>query len=206
MFTKKSLLIGSALLLVCALAVVTVVSSVTPSSAQTVGKTYNYTGVAAIPALNKIGGLLSPLDVTHYLNTRGIVGGSPQNGQPLKIQSIILTNEADLSKLQHITIPGLTGQQSVYYVFINGPLHLTPNLPPSALDTLMPSANNLQQMRNLPFLNNLPGLNGFLPGLQHTAPALGGSDPFHNSTDELTVLQNIYEVFNANNGNLLAWG
>jgi hypothetical protein len=206
MFTKKSFLIGSALLLICALAIVTVVSSVTPSSAQTVGKSYNYKGVAAIPVLNEIGGLLSPLDIMHYLNTQGMIGGSTENGVAPKIQNITLTNITDLSTLKHITIPGLSGRQSVYYVLMNGPFHLSPNLPLSALNTLIPSTNNLPQMRNLPLLNNLPGLNSFLSSSQSMVPALGGSDPFSGPDSPLTVLQSVYEVFNANNGNLLAWG
>src|SRR5258708_33170230 len=100
MFTKTSLLLSLTLLLACTVAVVTVVSSVTPSSAKSVQlQPYVNPGVAAISALNKTNGLLDQDMVAHYLESPNTVLAPTLVVEPSpSIQEITIT---DLSNLVH---------------------------------------------------------------------------------------------------------
>ena len=216
MFKKRSLLISIALMLMlcCVATVATVASSATSTSAKNADVN---AGVVAIPILKKAGSLLSKLDVTHYLENQDFLVGSTLNGLAPTVEQLKLTDVSRLEELEHLVIPNVPGGQKVYYVLMTGPFALLSNLPLPMLDTLIPSPANLPLLSNLPALNDLPGLDGRSLNLNSLlmqpettsishAPALHGDDPFHTNAEMKTILPTIYEVFNAQNGHLLAWG
>jgi hypothetical protein len=186
---------------------VTVVSSVTPSSAKSVQlQPYVNPGVAAISALNKTNGLLDQDMVAHYLESPNTVLAPTLVGEPSpSIQEITITDMSNLVHTQHIVVPGVQNAQQVFYVVQKGSFNLAHQLPLSLLNTLIPSQANLPVLSQLLFLDKLPGLEtqaGLLPK-QVTNTNVTGFDPFNLTK---TVPITIYEVFNANTGNLLAWG
>lgn len=229
MFTKKSLIVGLALLLsvVCAGSVGAFASSVTPTTPHNAVNLFAPTGAAAIPS-NNGDGILKLATVLQYIKTQGFVGGPTANGQPPIVQALKLTSLANLKKLANLVIPGIQGNRQVYYTQIRGPFIMNQNLPLPILGTLLPSANNLPVLSNLPILTQLPGLTS-LPllnaaqnnsGLLRNLPVLGNvqnggllnglsfgynGSPANGQKDS-GLLAMVYEVFDAQSGNLLAWG
>lgn len=218
MLTKKSLVVGIALILALACTGIVATSARTTMPVKKNVMAPYPKGIPAIPP----GGnhdLLSLLDVTRYLHVKGFVGGSTFSGHPPLIQNLRLTNILSLDKLIHFLIPGQPGGEQVYYAQLKGPFLVLPNLPLPILSTLLPSLNNLPAL--LPHLGNLSGLNLFnASSLLNSLPALSSlprpgrmpdlshqQNAYHPTPDNgSTALARVYEVFNAHSGNLLAWG
>lgn len=224
MFTHKSLIVSSALILalICTGVVATSAHTVPPVHPQQHMTTYP----RGIPAISSIArgntNLLSFLDIRRYLHTKGFVGGSTPNGKPPVIHSLQLIDVLHLDSLLHFLLPGQPGNKEVYYVHLDGPLLVVPDLPPPILSTLLPSLSNLPA-----FLHHLghlswPGLstldNGFsahplvpgrMPDLSHwqnSSVSHAQSSSHMKLKSWSTVLGSAYEVFDAHTGNLLAWG
>lgn len=218
MFTHKSLIVSGALILAI------VCTGIVAASAHTAipVKKHNMTpypkGIPAIPPARNHG-LLSILDVTRYLHTKGAVVSSTASSKPPTIQQLRLTDILNLDKIVHFLIPGQPSDEEVYYAQLKGPFLVIPNLPLPILSTLLPSLGNLPAL--LPHLGNLSGLNLLNTStVLNSLPALS-SLPHNSKMPDLSNLQHgfhpalpssssvvasIYEVFNAHNGNLLAWG
>jgi len=264
---KKSLLVSAALVvaIVCTGIVAASAHAVLPNKSNVVSPTPQ--GVPAIPPPHGTT-LLSVPAVLRYLNGQGFVGGSTSNGVHLTVQNVQLTDVNTLNKLAHIFIPGLPGNEKIYYTQLKGPFVVSPTLSRPVLSTLLPSANNLPVLHTLlPDVRRTPGLNnllGILPLLDNSANGAqsaqnnttGGNQPTTNSSPKgkqtspgksakgsktgqgktpagrktstgkatgatpaslgklpaahpsglSTILQHVYEVFDARTGNLLAWG
>jgi len=255
--TKKSLIVGAALVaaMIC--------TGIVAASAHTVPSNKNTTvppvrqGIPAIPPARD-NALISVPAVVHYLDGQGIIGSSPHNNRAsVNIQNVQLTDVGTLNKLAHIFIPGMPSNEKVYYTQLKGPFVVSPNVSRPVLNTLLPSASNLPVLHTLlPNMRRTPGLNNLL----NTIPLLGNSSngvqPVPNTTTGAnqpasgssskdkqtisgksskgskasagkpasgtppslgklstthssglgTVLQHVYQVFDARTGNLLAWG
>lgn len=279
--TKKSLIVSAALVLAIVCTGIVAASAHTKIPVkQQVTTPPQQAGIPAIPPPRGQNGLLSVLDVVHYLDGRGFVGSPTRNGVNLGIQNLHLTTAGTLNSLEHIFIPGVPQNEKVYYTKLKGPFVLSPNVPRSTLSTLLPGKNNVLPLRTLlPTVGQTLGLNnsnnsGLLGSLfgakdppytanspqtsQGNTP--NGSQPALNkrnttpkgtqqnssklpvnkapTTNKLTngsstsqgkptgsnvprslgklpttrpsrlgtILQNVYEVFDAHTGNLLAWG
>jgi len=232
MFTKKSLILVATLMLalVCAGTISTFAATATSATRAVKHATTHYqdTKIAAIPAISKDGsGLLSPLNVRKYLNNQGFIGGPTLNGQAPIIQDLRLTNLFDLRNLDHIFVPGVSDNRQVFFARLLGPFELGSDLSPSVLSTLIPSQNTLfllSGLNDLPLLSNL----GTLGNLSILSD-VGNCNVLHCSTScnevncvivngrvvdcnrenclGLThVLENVFEIFDAKNGDLLGWG
>lgn len=228
MLTKKSLIIGLALLLsiVCAGSAGAFASSVTPGTPQSEMDLYPADGISAI-APDNTDDLITAENIEQYVGQQGFVGGSTSTRKPPTIQVLRLTDLSSLKKLAGLVIPGLSGDRQVYYTKLKGPFTLNHDLPMSTITTLLPSANNWAILRKLPAisqvqdLNSLPLLNdleGSADTLYANLPVLANqpAGKLFNDSSVLTlnnpdlnatnVLPNAYEVFDALSGNLLAWG
>lgn len=224
MVTHKSLIVSFALILALVCAGVVATSAHTALSAQrTPGGMPPVQGIAAIAATHRNTNLLSFLDVRHYLDTKGFIGGPTLSGRTPTLQDLRLLSVAQLNNLLNFVLPEQPGDKMVYYAHINGPFLVVPNLPLPVLTTLLPSLSNLPAF--LPHLGNLSWLGlftagngslsnilplGRLPDLSHAQgrmPDLShvpGSPVKGNGWG--TVLASAYEIFDAHTGNLLAWG
>ena len=218
MFTQKSLIVSVALILALICTGIVAASAHTTVPVRKHSMTPYPKGIPAIrpPAGNH--GLLSILDVKHYLNTKGAVVGSTASSKPPTIEDLRLTDILNLDKVVHFLIPGQPVHEEVYYAQLKGPFLVIPNLPLPILSTLLPSLGNLPAL--LPHLGNLSGLNLLNTStVLNSLPALSSLP--HSKMPDLSNLQqgfrpalptsasvvsSIYEVFNARTGNLLAWG
>lgn len=253
LYTKKSLIVSAALVVAIVCTGIVAVSAHTGPPARQNTASSPQQGVPAIPPPRGQNGLLSLLDVTRYLNSRGFVGGPTLNGGQPGIQNPHLTTVGKLKSQKHLSVPGVPDDKKVYYTQLKGPFRLLPNIPRSVFNLLAPSKNNVPSLRPLlPGIGQTLGLgdsnnNGLLPplfGANRPPQAIStpqatpdspakGSRPAANTTRRKTpgqnsltssvppslgklptappsrlgtVLQNVYEVFDAQTGNLLAWG
>lgn len=220
MFTHKSLIVSLALILALAFTGIVAASAHTaqPTHLQRGVQPFAH-GIPAIPALSRNQNLLSFLDIRRYIQSKGFVGGSTLNGLAPTIQTLQLTRIIRLGNLFQTEPRQLTGNEEVYYAHLNGPFLVLPNLPLPILSTLLPSLSNLPAF--LPHLANLSstGLVNILP-YPANMPDLShwqSSKPLFNAEHEqshaqakvdkdATVLAEAYEIFDAHDGNLLAWG
>lgn len=224
MFTHKSLIVSSALILalICTGIIAASAHTALPTHPQQRMTTYP----RGIPAISSIArgntNLLSFLDIRRYLNTRGFIGGSTLNGKPPVIRSLQLIDVLHLDSLLHFLLPEQPGNEEVYYAHLDGPLLVLPDLPLPILSTLLPSLSNLPAF--LPHLGNLSWLGlftvsnsslahllvpGRMPDLSHwqsSSVSHAQSSSHVKSNNWSTVLASAYEVFDAHTGNLLAWG
>lgn len=211
-------------------------SSVTPTTPQHyAANPYLSDGIAAIPSPND-DEILKAIDVQQYLQNQGCVAGPTVSGAPPTVQTLRLTNLAALKKLANLIIPGVLGDKQVYYAQIKGPFVVKPDIPLPVISTLFPSANNMLVLGHLPLLDELSDLGGLPVlknlandpnGLLNNLPVLGDltDGDFINNLKDLANevgprgatttapgfavgpnLEAVYEVFDAHNGNLLAWG
>lgn len=211
-------------------------SSVTPTTPHhNIVNPYLSDGIAAIPPADN-DEILKPLDVQQYLVSQGCVAGTTVDGNAPIIQTLKLTNLSKLKQLANLVIPGVVGDKQVYYAQLKGPFTLDQNLPLPVIGTLIPSANNMVVLGHMPLLNDLSNLGGLpaLSNLANTLngdlmdnlPILSNltDSDFVNSLKSLANnppttqgvsspgvsvgpdLTSVYEVFDALNGHLLAWG
>lgn len=236
MFTKKSLIVGITLVLtiLCAGTMGAFASSVTTTTPPHTTNLYASDGIAAIPSDNP-DEILPEKAIQHYLESQGFIAGTTIDGNAPTVQSLGLTNLDKLKKLTNLVIPGALGNKQVYYTTLKGPFVLNRDLPLPVVSTLLPSANNILVLSHLPLLGELTDLGG-LPVLGNLAngPDKAALDdlPILRNLTEGDLLKNlqdlskddapkgskvpaistgpdlevVYEVFDAHNGNLLAWG
>src|SRR3954463_7659028 len=101
MFTKKSLIVGIALVLsiLCAGTMGAFASSVTPTTPlHYTANPYPINGIAAIPTDNDEE-LLKAEDVQNYLANQGCVAGPTLNGEAFTVQVLKMTDLSQLKKL-----------------------------------------------------------------------------------------------------------
>lgn len=204
----KSLIVSFALILALACTGMLAASAHTiqTNHAQQTIKTYPH-GIPAIPALSRNRNILSFLDVKRYIQSKGFVGGPTLNGLTPTLEGLQLTNIVHIDNLINGLLPRQLGDEQVYYAHLAGPFLVLPDLSLPVLSTLLPSLSNIPAF--LPHLANLSstGLTNILP-LPSSMPDLSHlqSSPLAGSHKDATVLSSAYEIFDAHNGNLLAWG
>lgn len=232
MFTKKSLILGVVLVLalVCAGTISSFAATATSATHAVKHATTHYqdTKIAAIPAIRKDGrGLLSPLNVRKYLNNQGFIGGPTLNGQAPIIQDLRLTNLLDLRNLNHIFVPGVPDNRQVFFARLLGPFDLGSDLSQPVLSTLIPSQNTLSllgDLNDLPLLSNLGNLDNLSIlsdvgncNVVHCSTSCNGVNCVivngrvvdcnrENCSGLRHVLENVFEILDAETGDLLGWG
>lgn len=209
MFTHKFLFVSFALIvaLVCTGIVATSAHTTLPTQQQNMLPYPN--GIAAIPVAHGAHNRLSFLDVRRYLHTKGFVGGPTLNGRAPTLQHLQLLNIFQLNKLLHFPLSKQPGNKLVYYAHLNGPLIVVPDLPLPVLGTLVPSMGNLSALvSHLGDLSSRGQFNPSLLPLPNSMPNLSKaqSNVHLKPGKQHTILPSAYEVFDAHNGNLLAWG
>ena len=218
MFTKKSLILGVALLLalVCAGTISTFAATATPKRHAVKHVTVQYwnRGIPAIPhyASNQTE-LLSSAEVTNYLLTHGFMGGSTLHGAPPVVNNLQLTNLTNLNQWQHILVPGVPLTTPVFFARLNGPFILDDRPPLTLLSILIPDSQTIplfHVLHNLPILDGLTLQNGFadvgdFSGISNIAN-LGSLNGLTNGLGIERLLNTIFEIFDARTGNLLGWG
>jgi hypothetical protein len=208
MSIHKSLIVSCALILAftCTGILAASAHTIQADHARQTIKTYPH-GIPAIPALSRNRNMLSFLDVKRYIQSKGFVGGPTLSGLAPTLQALQLTNVVHVYSLLHSLLPRQLGDEQVYYAHLAGPFLVLPDLPLPVLSTLLPSLSNIPAF--LPHLANLSstGLTNILP-LSSTMPDLSHlqSSALAGHHKNATVLSNAYEIFDAHNGNLLAWG
>lgn len=218
MFTKKSLILGVALLLalVCAGTISSFAATATPArhNARHVTIRYWNRGIPAIPRrASNPANLLSNAEIDNYLLTHGFMGGSTLHGLPPVVNNLQLTNLTDLNRLQHILVPGAPLATPVFYARLTGPFILDNRPPLTLLSILIPDSQTIplfHLLHNVPILGSFTFQDGFLgvgdfSGVGDIAN-LGSLGDLTNGLGVDRLLNSIFEIFDARTGNLLAWG
>ena len=218
MFTKKFLILGVAMVLalLCVGTVSSFAATTTPTHRVVKHATVHYwnRGIPAIPhRVSSPQVLLSRAEIVKYLKDHGFIGGGTLSGRPPVISNLHLTDLTNLNSLQHISVPGAPLNTPVFFTRLNGPFTLTDHPPLTLLSVLIPDSQTLPLLH---ILHNLPILGGFT--LQNGFTGIGDFSGISNvanlgSLDDLTsglgvdrLLDSVFEIFDARNGNLLAWG
>ncbi len=218
MFTKKFLFLGVAvvLALLCVGTISSFAATATPAQRVVRHAAIHYwnRGIPALPLrASSSQSLLSRVAIVKYLTRNGFIGAKTLSGRLPVISTLHFTNLSNLNSLHHIFVPGTPLNSPVYYARFNGPFILPDHPPLTLLSVLIPDS---QTFPLLHILHNTPLIGGFT--LQNGFTGIGDFSGLSNvanlgSLDDLTsglgidhILDSVFAIFDAHNGNLLAWG
>lgn len=218
MFTKKFLFLGVAvvLALLCVGTVSTFAATTTPTHRVVKQTTVHYwnRGIPAIPLhTSNPHTLLNPAQIVKYLTNNGFIGARTVNGRPPAITTLRFTDLHGLNSLQHILVPGVPLNSPVFFTRLNGPFVLPDHPPLTLLSILIPDSQTfplLHILHNTPLIGGFTFQNGFtgigdLSGISNVAN-LGSLDDLTSSLGVDRVINSVFAIFDARNGNLLGWG